>query len=383
MSIYYYRGSKNILEGTDEKRSIEIIADSLQQNCLSTNLCFLIGSGCSSPAIPMMGNTFETIKENSIFKKNKELLGKFTNSTDIEGYLNWLDKGIDFYCEDEKVKPYKEAFDLTKKMLVKSILIDYDGGEGRKVLETYSQFYNLIFDRRQYNTTPEPVNVFTTNYDIFNELALESAQILYDNGFDGYINRRFSPYSFNLRIVDEENRHKDKWSPIRKHVRLYKIHGSIDWVYRNNIIYQAKVEELSDIENIENVIIYPTLAKHLDTQQTPYSELFREFNIKLQEKNTTLIVIGYGFPDTHINYMISQALYNSDFNLIIFSNIEEENPKMFYESNKGNSNLHFIGGKFEEDEDGEKGGKLHYFNNIVNLLSPGSESREVGYYATT
>lgn len=375
MNIYYYREGKNILEEIEEERSIEVISDLLQQNCLSNNLCFLIGSGCSSPAIPMMGHTFKTIKEDIMFEENKNLLGEFDSSTDIEGYLSWLNKGIDFYCNNADCEPYKKAFDLTKNQLVKSILIDYNGETGTKVLDTYHSFYNRVFGKRQY-TTSEPINVFTTNYDIFNELALEKAQILYNTGFVGYINRKFSPHSFNLRIVDEENRYKDKWSPIKKHVRLYKLHGSIDWIYKDERIYQIEIEETPTTKNTENVIIYPTLTKHLDTQQTPYSELFREFNIKLQKKNTTLIVIGYGFPDTHINNMISQALHNPDFNLIVFSNIEEYYPKNFYELNKGNNNFHFIGGDFNEETDSDRKGKLHYFNNIVNLLLSNSTPKE-------
>lgn len=372
MSIYYYREGKNVLKEVGEKRSIEIIADLLQQNCLSTNLCFLIGSGCSLPAIPMMGNTFESIKKDSMFEKNKKLLGKFVESDDIEGYLSWLNKGIDFNGESKEIEPYKKAFNFTKGELVKSILIDYDSEKGKEVLDTYFRFYNRIFAKRQYTTT-EPINIFTTNYDIFNELALEKAQIPYDNGFTGYINRKFSPYSFNLRIVDEENRYKDKWAPIRRYVRLYKIHGSIDWICRDEKIYQVEIEDASSIESAENVIIYPTLTKHLDTQQTPYSELFRELNIKLQKKNTTLIVIGYGFPDTHINNMISQELHNSDFNLIVFSDMKEENPKKFYESNGGNNNFHFIGGDFEKEKENDKKNKIHHFNNIVNLLLVNSQ----------
>ena len=54
------------------------------------------------------------------------------------------------------------------------------------------------------------------------------------------------------------------------------------------------------------------MLKHKKTAQAPYSELFREFANILQVPNTKLIVMGYGFPDEHINNIISQnfLLYN-------------------------------------------------------------------------
>jgi hypothetical protein len=39
--------------------------------------------------------------------------------------------------------------------------------------------------------------------------------------------------------------------------------------------------------------------------------------------------MGYGFPDQHINQLISQALSNEDFTLIIFSSLLEDKAKEF------------------------------------------------------
>ncbi|UVI82406.1 hypothetical protein [Staphylococcus aureus] len=82
------------------------------------------------------------------------------------------------------------------------------------------------------------------------------------------------------------------------------------------------------------------------------------------EKNTTLIIIGYGFPDEHINNIIAQNLKNPDFNLIIFGDVKEENVKKFYDNYK-NFNLHLIGGDLKE------GQKVHYFQFIVDKFLKG------------
>lgn len=357
MEIYYYRSERNVVDKNNDSEKRNKIKELLKENIKSSNLCFLLGSGCSVGAIPLMGKTFSKLKEEN---KDKEfLLERYKDSDDIEGYLNWLNKGIEFLAEKSEVNKYKEFFNIIKKGLIRSIEIDYNQSNAINVLNTYIKFFNKIFDER-ICVTSEPINIFTTNYDLFNEKALEILKIEYTNGFSGYVDRIFSPYSFNFRIVDEENRYKDKWSPIKRYAKIYKIHGSIDWVYKNEKILQK--HQINEENESNNVLIYPLQTKHFDTQQSPYSELFREMNIKLQKRNTTLIVIGYGFPDEHINNLISQALVNNDFNLIVFSDINEVNPKKFYERHKEKPNFHFIGGDLSPKD------KLHYFNKIVELL---------------
>lgn len=141
-------------------------------------------------------------------------------------------------------------------------------------------------------------------------------------------------------------------------MRLYKIHGSIDWVEKD-----AKIQQVQKYSEKENILIYPTQAKHFETQYSPYSELFREMNIKLQSSNTTLIILGYGFSDDHINNLIEQSLINEDFNLIILGSLDEEKAKSFFERNNDNMNIHFISGEISEEE------KIHYFNVVLSILN--------------
>ena len=195
---------------------------------------------------------------------------------------------------------------------------------------------------------------------MFNEKALENLKINYCNGFSGFIERVFEPSIFKQRIVDEENRYKEKWNPLKRYVRLYKIHGSIDWIEKDD-----KIQQVQEYSGKENILIYPTQAKHFETQYTPYSELFREMSIKLQSPNTTLIILGYGFSDDHINNLIAQSLTNEDFNLIILSSLKEERAKEFFNKYNDNTNIHFIGGK------NEKGKPLHYFDIFLSILNGG------------
>lgn len=347
------RNGKNILEGEENYK--KHLTELLKKHVLSKNLGFLIGSGCSVGGIPLMKDTFNKIKAEDLFVKNPELLGTFKKSNDLEGYLNWLQQAMKFYDSDDN---YRKAYKNSKKSLVKSIKIDYDDASKLEVLNNYKDFYRKIFNIRAFSEEYEPIKIFTTNYDLFNEMALENLDILYNNGFTGTVKRKFNPYSFNYRLVDEENRYKDRWSKLKKSARVYKIHGSIDWIAKGEEILQTNKDT-----NDESIIIYPSLGKHFETQQSPYSELFRELSLNLQKPNTTLFIMGYGFADDHINNLIVQALPKEDFTLIIFSNLKEKKPQEFCRQHHNKENIYFISGE------GNNGESIHYFNNINNLLS--------------
>lgn len=365
--LYHYREGLNKLKDFSFKDQVSNVKKLLSDSMLSKNLNILIGSGCSVPAVPLMGATFKKIKaENSKLK-----LGDFSgNSPDIEGYLNWLNTGINFFekfqqedLNHEQLEEYKKSFTCTKKALLNSIPREYLSAQDDniiKVKELYVKFYNSLFSIRGTRNYP-PTNIFTTNYDLFNEVAMEELAIHYNNGFRGNVNRIFDPSIYNLRLVDDQVRYKERWSEIRNYIKLYKIHGSIDWYFEEDKIIQKTAQAA-----IENVVIYPTINKHLETQQTPYSELFRSLTINLQKPDSTLLVLGYGFPDQHINQLIKQALSNPDFTLIVFGDKNETNAKVFLEEMKSKKNFHFIGGNINGDNIKYKDG--HHFSNILNYL---------------
>lgn len=373
-SLYYLREGRDTLEGIsfdEQKKKISLF---LQRSLQSKNLNILVGSGCSLPAVKLMGHTFRSLKE----QNNSLVLGNYDGeSANIEGYLNWLNTGIRFMEQmsnpSRKNVQYKErlemSFNATKEFLINSIVKDYEIIDENisSTKQNYQLFYNSIFSIRDVKNYA-PINVYTTNYDLFNEIAMESLNIQYTSGFRGSVNRVFDPAVFQLRLVDDENRYKEKWSVIRRYVKLYKIHGSIDWRYDYKIrnVVQSSIND----DALEDVLIYPTINKHLETQQTPYSELFRALTINLQKPDSTLIIIGYGFPDQHINHLISQSLANEDFNLIVLGNQSERYAKEFIEQHQHKANFHFIGGTVAVSRDG------HFFSNVISYINGGNSYEE-------
>ncbi|MCM3576403.1 SIR2 family protein [Mesobacillus subterraneus] len=337
--------------------SIEQIKQRVQPFIQSPNLSVLIGSGCSVDAIPLMGRTFKDIKEEI---ENVDLLGDYTGENpDIEGCLNWLVAGLQFLKEGtEEYSDYHQLYYTILSKLKESI-INTTPENNEKVIRNHSKFFNSLFNVRN-NPKYQPINIFTTNYDLFIERALERIKVHYTNGFNGLIEREFDPSVFRLRFVDDENRYKERWDPVSRFARLYKLHGSINWYYQDKRLFE-KIGQDHHSDN-ENTVIYPTLNKHTQTLQTPYSELFREFSLQLQKPNTTLIIMGYGFPDTHINQLIQQALSNESFTLIVFGNITESGLNQFYNNNLSKQNLHIIGGQHTE------GMMVHYYSSIVEKI---------------
>ena len=81
----------------------------------------------------------------------------------------------------------------------------------------------------------KPVHIFTINYDLLTEQALEEEGCLY---FDGFIGARKA--FFDLGAVEDEKILHPRWA------RLWKIHGSINWRLdsNKNIIRIIPVDEL-------------------------------------------------------------------------------------------------------------------------------------------
>lgn len=427
--IYHYENNEDILEGLDENQQIIKLKEFINKHFVSKNLVIFIGSGCSSGAIPLMPKTMSDIleKHKNVYKKVKEFINakdldyltkglqsckkwltddeskkvddllkeiksrngtiaKFLNGqpneykdliekhiyksfSDIESLLNWLQSGLSFQPNNKNLK---EVIRTLKSEFLKTIpALDDEKYKDNETINTYNKFYQSVFKYR--TELSNKINIVTTNYDLFNEYSLESNRIVYSTGFENNLYRNFNVNSFKQRVVDDTNRYKDVWQPTSKEANLLKIHGSINWTSdESGQLIQKDLFKQSD----EEIIIYPTMLKHRQTAQAPYSELFREFANVLQVPNTVLIVMGYGFPDEHINNIISQNLKHQDFTLIVFGNESEDNMKKFFDEFKTQDGFHLIGGDTSCD-----GVKAHYFNYIVDKIinyAPKIESEQEG-----
>ena len=68
----------------------------------------------------------------------------------------------------------------------------------------------------------------------------------------------------------------------------------------------------------ERVLIYPTTAKEGDTLAYPYSDLMRLLGEAVQQDDTAIVSVGYGFADPHINRILLRSLaLNPALNVLV------------------------------------------------------------------
>ncbi|HDJ6316626.1 TPA: SIR2 family protein, partial [Staphylococcus aureus] len=382
MGIYHLNKDKDVLTDLKSNEKQEQVATFINKHLSANNLTIFIGSGCSTGAVPLMSTTMKNILEENEsvlnyvkkflnskgikefikyveeqeqekiqekerkalhtimdqleaenFKNLEEYSGwldmqdseykeeilnfldcYYLNYSNIEELLNWIQNGLHY---DNNNGDLKDVFTTLKSEFIKTIPKVGDKEYSTETYEIYKDFYRYVFDKRTEQKSK--VSIFTTNYDLFNEYALENNNIIYSTGIQNTILKKFDINQFKYRVVDDTNRYKEKWQPVSKEANLYKIHGSINWKSNE----EGELQQIDFNDEDDQVVIYPTMLKHKETAQAPYSELFREFSNCLQIKDTTLIIIGYGFPDEHINNIIAQNLKNQDFNLIIFGDVKE------------------------------------------------------------
>jgi len=157
-------------------------------------------------------------------------------------------------------------------------------------------------------------NLFTTNYDMAFDYALDNLGIHYINGFMGVHNRCFRPEVYDYDLYYPGQSVTGKVHRAEKVLKYYKIHGSLSWLATKPTVsntYGIKEIPLNDEfkpEENKEIMIYPCVSKKSFTLDLPYSELFRQFSQTINQPQSVLFCVGYSFYDEHINDIIKQAL---------------------------------------------------------------------------
>lgn len=232
----------------------------------------------------------------------------------------------------------------------------------------YEIFYRKLVLRDR--SLPRPW-IFTTNYDLFNETAMDRLGLPYANGFSGVVERRFNPSTFRYALAEQLDLTNRKWSAVDGFVYLCKIHGSISWTEDDHGLFPIRETAISKAQGSGKVMIYPTPAKQNSSLGSPYADLFREFQSRIVREQSVLFTMGYAFGDEHINNIIYQALTIPTFRLIIFVDptLEGEVAKLRALSDP---RIWIIGGSGPE-----AGRRAHYFDTIIEHFMPQRPSERI------
>lgn len=189
----------------------------------------------------------------------------------------------------------------------------------------------------------KPVHIFTTNYDLLTEQALEEEGCLY---FDGFIGARKA--FFDLGAVEDEKILHPRWA------RLWKIHGSINWRLDNN----KNIIRTYEKDDKQSYLIYPSHLKYDQSRKMPYLAMLDRLKDFIMSPSSALFIVGYSFSDDHINDIILQSLRSNHTAIIysfIFGELEQAKYEKAINCAKATSNLSLIA--FDKAIIGRKVGK--------------------------
>ncbi|PTM23174.1 hypothetical protein DA798_04970 [Lactobacillus sp. PFC-70] len=247
------------------------VATVFRNLAITKQLNFLLGSGTSLPAIPLMGNL-----------TNEELLNKVS------------------LISREILK------DRSENDLVNS------------TQNTYNNFIQTIIDLLNLSNSrqaPKNINIFTTNYDLFVEKAIDNVaqnnRFVFNDGASGYFRRILDSTNYN-RTVSYRGLNNNYLNEMPS-ISLIKPHGSMNWIRQND-----DIRILSKVSS-EPVIVPPTGFEAEETfLQNHFYEMLRIFQLELDKPQSVLFVIGFSFQDKHIGKMVKRALQNPELVVYVF-----------------------------------------------------------------
>jgi hypothetical protein len=135
-----------------------------------------------------------------------------------------------------------------------------------------------------------PVEIFTTNYDLLFEQALERTRVPYFDGFTGACQPFFDPSSVATNDLPP------RWA------RMWKLHGSLGWTPN------ARGEVIRTGQAKDSLLVFPEHLKYDQTQKAPFTALFDRLRAFLMTPDTLLIATGFSFADAHISARIDECL---------------------------------------------------------------------------
>ena len=241
--------------------------------------------------------------------KTRDLLNYLTGTpeiTDIEHVLSVLDQVVELenpllkYMAHHKIpmymmtwKDFADTAALLRARIRDELFRLYEFDPDKR--GTIQSSYEGLLDDMCGNA--DCMHVFTTNYDsVVEEGLVNSEKYLV---IDGFRRRDSGPAIWDSRIL----RHPKRIQRRKKHVFLYKLHGSLRWRLDKDStgIMRVETEEKAAKDSrmfAGNILLYP--ASKVAPTTEPFGTLFNLFRSNLFA-SPKCIVIGFSFRDPYLN----------------------------------------------------------------------------------
>jgi len=283
--------------------------------------CFL-GAGCplgvydaaSSKSIVLIPAVVELTKRVAEGLQAKDTAAGSTTSFKANWDALWLDCKLPGGNEPTVEDVLTELRTLANRRgdsvvggLAKKDLSDLDDAicaliaeEMRKPLPAYRNSYNRFASWIGGVHRDAPAEIFTPNYDLLFEQALEQHPLPH---FDGFVGSR-EPW-FDLASI-EHDAIPARWT------RLWKLHGSINWEKSEETVNGNKITRVVRVTReaaVGKVMIFPSHLKYDQSRRMPYLAMLDRLRAFFHGKDAPrLVVCGYSFLDEHLNEVLLDGL---------------------------------------------------------------------------
>lgn len=161
---------------------------------------------------------------------------------------------------------------------------------------------HVAFLRRLVSRPPRlpRVELFTTNYDLCFELAAARLGLPVLDGFSLGAPHRFHAETFDYDIVTTSSYAKEP-DFIPHLLRLYKLHGSVNWHRGENFVEKRDTPE-------NPALIYPQVGKYAMSYSPPFLELMSRFQSALRRRNLGVLIVCCGLNDLHVAEPVLSAI---------------------------------------------------------------------------
>lgn len=171
------------------------------------------------------------------------------------------------------------------------------------------------------------LNVITPNYDLLIEHICDRINIPYCTGFKGGITKYYDwnvaekKMYYTTYITKREKQRKVERT--KKHIKLHKVHGSLNWFWHNDQIVEDNSLTYDKECCLKRAIITPG-----DTKISEAFMKYRDFFTRADSavaNDDAYIFAGYGFNDIHIEKEIDRHLkINGKYGVIITKELSDK-----------------------------------------------------------
>ena len=290
------------------------------QTIFTDNLVIIIGSGLScAEGLPGMGALANRLRERMpqyLNDSDKVTWDTISGCLDLEGLEGALLK--------------HQTNEAIETAIIK-ITAEYVLSEEQKVI------HKCIADNKKLKfsyllphisaSNPKIARVITTNYDRLIEFAAEYENWGVDSMMIGrYWGKHNPDLSGKLQVKGISRTRSSAKLIYRDHVKIFKPHGSLDWFMAGDVPMTSCIGKVE-----EPLIITPGVGKYEKGYEQPF-DAHREKANGAIDSASSILCIGYGFNDDHLQTHLTARIKNGVKTLLLTRGLSDNARKVINES---------------------------------------------------